>query len=44
MYYTQNGIQKEWLSTSDRVEGSGEYSEGLILWKRYGDDKYIVTW
>jgi hypothetical protein len=37
MEYKKNG-----LDIRCRVEGSGEYSEGLILWKSYGDDKYIV--
>jgi hypothetical protein len=37
MEYKKNGYD-----IRCRVEGSGEYAEGLILWKSYGDDKYIV--
>ena len=37
MVYKKNGYD-----IRCRVEGSGDYAEGLILWKSYGDDKYIV--
>jgi hypothetical protein len=37
MEYKKNGFD-----IRCRVEGSGEYAEGLILWKRYGEDHYTV--
>ena len=37
MEYKKNGFD-----IRCRVEGSGEYAEGLILYKRYGEDHYIL--
>jgi hypothetical protein len=34
--------QKNGFDILCRVEGTGDYAEGLILWKSYGDDKYIA--
>tara|TARA_B100000497_G_C7318152_1_gene212770 strand:+ start:84 stop:353 length:270 start_codon:yes stop_codon:yes gene_type:complete len=37
MEYKKNGFD-----IRCRVEGSGEYAEGLILWKSYGEDHYTL--
>ena len=34
--------QKNGFAILCRVEGTGDYAEGLILWKSYGDDKFIA--